>query len=175
MWSEECPINNGDMAEFLNHLKQSVNHRRKRWSYVTLKLFSNTYSYIIIWCKFYQVICITVLATELIIYIPAECENKVDIYCQTEKMCLVPCACFCMPHCHMSSHQHTHLCFYLCMLHYITLSMTVSCATNVPEGGENRFQHFMHHKWEIIFCECISSSRTHFLKIWGCHSRVAED
>ena len=79
MWSEECPINNGDMAEFLNHLKQSVNHKRKRWSYVTLKLFSNTYSYIIIWCKFYQVICIIVLATELIIYIPAECENKVDI------------------------------------------------------------------------------------------------
>lgn len=79
MRSEECPINNGDMAEFLNHLKQSVNHKRKRWSYVTLKLFSSTCSCIIIWCKFYQVICITVLAIELIIYIPAEYENKVDI------------------------------------------------------------------------------------------------
>jgi hypothetical protein len=61
-------------------------------------------------------------------------------------MCLVPCASFCIPHCHMPPHQHAHLCFCLCMLHYITLSVSVSCVTNVAEGGENRFQHFMHHE-----------------------------
>jgi hypothetical protein len=65
---------------FLNQLKQSGNHKRKRWSYVTLKWFSNTHSCTIIWCKLYQVVCIAVLTLELIIYIPAEYENKVDIH-----------------------------------------------------------------------------------------------
>jgi len=54
-------------------------------------------------------------------------------------------------------------------------SMTVSCVIMVTEGGENRFQHFMDCKWEMMFCECILSSRTQYIKMLGFHSRVAED